>query len=138
MRLGFLIFCCCDKSHAVVNYSYLEYAGTVEFLVDSEGRHYFIEVNPRIQVEHTVTEEVTGVDLVQTQIKIASGQTLKSIGLTQDSISVNGYAMQCRVTTEDPADDFRPDTGTIDVFRMPAGMGVSFFATIKCYRLYFP
>uniref|UniRef100_A0A7S2KAA7 Pyruvate carboxylase n=2 Tax=Leptocylindrus danicus TaxID=163516 RepID=A0A7S2KAA7_9STRA len=99
-------------------------AGTVEFLVDTEGRHYFIEVNPRIQVEHTVTEEVTGVDLVQTQIKIASGQTLKSLGLTQDSISVNGYAMQCRVTTEDPADDFRPDTGTIDVFRMPAGMGI--------------
>ena len=99
-------------------------AGTVEFLVDSEGRHYFMEVNPRVQVEHTVTEEVTGIDIVQNQIKIASGMTLEELGLTQDSIKTNGYAIQCRVTTEDPSDEFRPDTGTIDVFRMPAGMGI--------------
>jgi pyruvate carboxylase len=122
-------------------------AGTVEFLVDKSGQHYFMEVNPRVQVEHTVTEEVTGVDIVQTQIKIASGMTLKELGLSQDTIDPPlGCAMQCRVTTEDPsqsklsiaircvnkslaniqifATDFRPDTGTIDVFRMPAGMGI--------------
>ena len=99
-------------------------AGTVEFLVDKEGRHYFIEVNPRVQVEHTVTEEITGIDIVQTQLKIASGATLKELGLTQDKIKVNGVAMQCRVTTEDPARDFSPDTGILEVFRMPGGMGI--------------
>ncbi|CAM9237187.1 unnamed protein product [Phaeothamnion confervicola] len=99
-------------------------AGTVEFLVDQQGRHYFIEVNPRIQVEHTVTEQVTGVDLVQSQIKIAAGATLKQLGLTQDKITVIGCAMQCRVTTEDPAKDFAPDTGVIEVFRTPGGMGI--------------
>lgn len=99
-------------------------AGTVEFLVDEQGRHYFIEVNPRVQVEHTVTEEVTGIDIVQSQIKIASGATLKELGLTQDKIKVNGVAMQCRVTTEDAADNFRPDTGTLEVFRQPGGFGI--------------
>ena len=85
-----------------------------------------MEVNPRVQVEHTVTEEVTGVDIVQSQIMIASGKTLKDLGLTQESIPepTNVFAMQCRVTTEDPSQDFRPDTGTINVFRMPAGMGI--------------
>jgi pyruvate carboxylase len=100
-------------------------AGTVEFLVDKNGSHYFMEVNPRVQVEHTVTEEITGIDIVQSQILIASGKTLDELGLTQDKIlPPQGYAMQCRVTTENPAQDFRPDTGTIDVFRMPAGMGI--------------
>jgi pyruvate carboxylase len=100
-------------------------AGTVEFLVDKHGQHYFMEVNPRVQVEHTVTEEITGLDIVQNQIKIASGKTLPELGLTQDAIpEPMGYAMQCRVTTEDPSQDFRPDTGTISVFRMPAGMGI--------------
>ena len=99
-------------------------AGTVEFLVDKEGRHYFIEVNPRVQVEHTVTEQVTGIDIVQSQLKIAAGATLKQLGLVQDKIAVNGVAMQCRVTTEDPARDFSPDTGVLEVFRMPGGMGV--------------
>jgi pyruvate carboxylase len=100
-------------------------AGTVEFLVDKNGKHYFMEVNPRVQVEHTVTEEITGVDIVQSQILIASGKTLPELNLTQESIpSPMGVAMQCRVTTEDPAQDFRPDTGTINVFRMPAGMGI--------------
>jgi len=100
-------------------------AGTVEFLVDKSGQHYFMEVNPRVQVEHTVTEEVTGVDIVQSQMKIASGMTLPEIGLVQEEIlEPTGFAMQCRVTTEDPSQDFRPDTGTIDVFRMPAGMGI--------------
>eukprot|EP00752_Nemacystus_decipiens_P003621 g3338.t1 len=99
-------------------------AGTVEFLVDQEGRHYFIEVNPRIQVEHTVTEQVTQVDLVQTQIRIAAGAKLKDLGLVQDNVKVAGVAMQCRVTTEDPSQDFKPDTGLIEVFRSPGGMGI--------------
>lgn len=84
-----------------------------------------MEVNPRVQVEHTVTEEISGVDIVQSQILIASGKTLPELGLTQENIMhPMGFAMQCRVTTENPAQDFRPDTGTIDVFRMPAGMGI--------------
>ena len=100
-------------------------AGTVEFLVDQDGQHYFMEVNPRVQVEHTVTEEITGIDIVQSQIMIASGKTLPELGLTQDKIpEPQGFAMQCRVTTEDPSHDFRPDTGTISVFRMPTGMGI--------------
>jgi len=99
-------------------------AGTVEFLVDKEGRYYFCEVNPRVQVEHTVTEEVTGIDIVQTQMQIASGKTLEQLGLIQEKISTSGFAMQCRVTTEDPSQDFRPDTGVIDVFRLPGGMGI--------------
>ena len=100
-------------------------AGTVEFLVDKNGKHYFMEVNPRVQVEHTVTENVTGIDIVQNQIMIASGKTLEELGLTQENIpEPMGCAMQCRVTTEDPSQDFRPDTGTISVFRMPGGMGI--------------
>lgn len=99
-------------------------AGTVEFLVDQQGRHYFIEVNPRIQVEHTVTEQVTQVDLVQTQIRIAAGAKLKELGLVQENVKVGGVAMQCRVTTEDPSQDFKPDTGLIEVFRTPGGMGI--------------
>jgi len=100
-------------------------AGTVEFLVDKHGQHYFMEVNPRVQVEHTVTEEVTGVDVVQSQIMIASGKTLPELGLVQENIAEPmGFAMQCRVTTEDPSNDFSPDTGTISVFRLPTGMGI--------------
>ncbi|GKY97750.1 hypothetical protein MPSEU_000733200 [Mayamaea pseudoterrestris] len=100
-------------------------AGTVEFLVDLHGNHYFMEVNPRVQVEHTVTEEITGIDIVQSQILIASGKTLSELGLNQEAIpEPMGVAMQCRVTTEDPSQDFRPDTGTISVFRLPAGMGI--------------
>ncbi len=99
-------------------------AGTVEFLVDKTGRHVFIEMNPRIQVEHTVTEEVTDVDLVESQLRIASGETLDDLGLTQESIEVRGFAMQCRVTAEDPANDFRPDTGRIVAYRPATGPGV--------------
>ncbi|OQR81085.1 precursor of carboxylase pyruvate carboxylase [Achlya hypogyna] len=99
-------------------------AGTVEFLVDQEGRHYFIEVNPRIQVEHTITEEITGVDLVQSQIRIANGESFEDLGLVQDKIKVRGHAMQCRVTTENPALSFQPDSGVIEVFRSPGGMGI--------------
>ncbi|MEX1361875.1 MAG: pyruvate carboxylase [Nannocystaceae bacterium] len=99
-------------------------AGTFEFLVDQQGRHYFIEANPRIQVEHTITEEITGIDLVQSQILIAGGATLADLGLSQDSISVRGYALQCRVTTEDPLRSFQPDTGRIDEFRTGVGFGI--------------
>ncbi len=99
-------------------------AGTVEFLVDSTGRHVFIEMNPRIQVEHTVTEEVTDVDLVESQLRIAAGATLPDLGIAQDTIQLRGFAMQCRVTAEDPGNDFRPDTGRIVAYRAPGGGGV--------------
>ncbi len=103
-------------------------AGTVEFLLDTAGanagKHVFIEMNPRIQVEHTVTEEVTDVDLVQAQMRIASGETLADLGLAQDSITLRGAALQCRITTEDPANGFRPDTGVINTYRSPGGAGV--------------
>ena len=103
-------------------------AGTVEFLVDEDGGDfYFIEVNPRIQVEHTVTEEVTGVDLVKSQILVAQGTPLgdDEIGLPEQSaVRTLGFAMQCRVTTEDPANDFMPDYGRVSHYRSPAGMGV--------------
>ncbi|WP_026535286.1 pyruvate carboxylase [Arthrobacter sp. H14] len=103
-------------------------AGTVEFLVDTvgerAGEHVFIEMNPRIQVEHTVTEEVTDVDLVQAQMRIAAGETLADLELTQDQISLKGAALQCRITTEDPANGFRPDVGKISAYRSAGGAGV--------------
>lgn len=99
-------------------------AGTVEFLVDEAGNHVFIEMNPRIQVEHTVTEEVTQVDLVKSQIQIAAGASLEELGLRQENIHTEGAALQCRITTEDPSNGFRPDTGTINAYRSPGGAGV--------------
>ncbi|UJL47819.1 pyruvate carboxylase [Virgibacillus sp. NKC19-16] len=101
-------------------------AGTVEFLVTDDA-YYFIEVNPRVQVEHTITEMITGVDIVQTQLKIAAGRSMldKSIGnLEQNNITVNGYAIQSRVTTEDPLNNFMPDTGRIMAYRTGGGFGV--------------
>ena len=99
-------------------------AGTVEFLVDRDGNHVFIEMNPRIQVEHTVTEEITDVDLVQSQLRIASGESLEDLGLRQEDMRIRGAAMQCRITTEDPANGFRPDTGRITAYRTPGGAGI--------------
>ena len=102
-------------------------AGTVEFLVDRDGRHYFIEMNPRIQVEHTVTEMVTGIDIVRAQILIAEGKALDypEIGLSsQDDLRINGFAIQCRVTTEDPSNNFAPDNGKITAYRSGGGFGV--------------
>src|SRR5439155_1153142 len=99
-------------------------AGTVEFLVDADGDHVFLEMNPRIQVEHTVTEEVTDVDLVQAQLRVAAGETLADLGLAQDTIVLRGAAVQCRITTEDPANGFRPDTGMISAYRSPGGAGI--------------
>jgi pyruvate carboxylase len=99
-------------------------AGTVEFLLGEDGQYVFIEMNPRIQVEHTVTEEVTDVDLVVAQMRIASGDTFTDLALTQDDIHVNGAALQCRITTEDPSNGFRPDAGQITVYRSAGGSGV--------------
>jgi Pyruvate carboxylase len=105
-----------------------ENAGTVEFVIETDGpntgQHVFIEMNPRIQVEHTITEEVTNVDLVQSQLRVAAGESLKELGLIQDEINPSGFAIQCRITTEDPASNFRPDTGKITTYRSPGGAGI--------------
>ncbi|MCP3798042.1 pyruvate carboxylase [Allokutzneria sp. A3M-2-11 16] len=114
---------CADAVSFAKHIGYVN-AGTVEFLVDRKGNHVFIEMNPRIQVEHTVTEEVTDVDLVQSQMRIAAGATLPELGLTQDSVRLRGAALQCRITTEDPANGFRPDTGRITAYRSPGGAGI--------------
>ena len=103
-------------------------AGTVEFLVDVDiGKWYFIEVNPRVQVEHTVTEVVTGIDIVRAQIQVAMGEQLHGTAMRlpkQDEIALHGYALQCRVTTEDPSNGFVPDYGKIHTYRSPAGFGI--------------
>lgn len=103
-------------------------AGTVEFLLETAGPRtgeaVFIEMNPRIQVEHTVTEEVTDVDLVQSQMRIAAGESLADLGLLQDQLRLRGAALQCRITTEDPTQGFRPDTGKITTYRSPGGAGI--------------
>jgi len=101
--------------------------GTVEFLVDDDNSIYFIEVNPRIQVEHTVTEVVTDIDIVKTQLFIAGGYKLSDEQIkipNQAAIKINGYALQCRITTEDPANDFKPDYGTISTYRSASGFGI--------------
>lgn len=113
-----------DCAVHLAKYVGYENAGTVEFLLDDKGHFYFIEVNARLQVEHTITEEVTGIDLVQSQIRVAEGMTLPEMGLTQDKIKAQGFAIQCRVTTEDPANNFQPSTGRIEVFRSGEGMGI--------------
>ncbi|MEX2263440.1 MAG: pyruvate carboxylase [Bryobacteraceae bacterium] len=103
-------------------------AGTVEFLVDADtGQWYFIEVNPRIQVEHTVTEMVTGIDIVRSQIQIAQGLELHAPPMSlpvQDKVPIHGYALQCRITSEDPSQNFVPDYGKIHTYRSPAGFGI--------------
>ena len=114
---------CADAVNFARQIGYVN-AGTVEFLLDERGKHHFIEMNPRIQVEHTVTEQVTDRDLVIAQLRIASGRTLPELRLTQDHITLSGAAMQTRITTEDPANEFRPDVGTISVYRSPGGPGV--------------
>ena len=99
-------------------------AGTAEFLVDQKNRHYFIEINPRLQVEHTITEEITGVDIVSAQIRLASGASLAELNLSQEQIRKRGAAIQCRITTENPAKNFQPDTGRLTVYRPAGGNGV--------------
>ncbi|MUM16775.1 pyruvate carboxylase [Mycobacterium sp. CBMA271] len=114
----------CSDAVAFARHIGYSCAGTVEFLLDERGRHVFIEMNPRIQVEHTVTEEITDVDLVASQLRIAAGETLDDLGLDQNSIKPRGFALQCRITTEDPANGFRPDTGRITAYRSPGGAGI--------------
>lgn len=117
----------CDDAVKIAKEAGYVNAGTVGFLVDKNGNHYFIEMNPRIQVEHTVTEMVTGVDLVRAQILITGGETLSApdIGIhSQDGIVCRGYSIQCRVTTEDPRNNFAPDTGKITAYRSGGGFGV--------------
>ncbi|REJ91701.1 MAG: pyruvate carboxylase [Planctomycetota bacterium] len=118
----------CDAAVAIGKKVDYQSAGTVEFLVDADTNdYYFIEVNPRIQVEHTVTEEVTGIDVVNAQLQIARGVPLAdpAIGLSsQDDIATHGFAIQCRVTTEDPANHFVPDYGRISHYRSASGMGI--------------
>jgi pyruvate carboxylase len=114
---------CADAVRFATQIGYVN-AGTVEFLLDERGHHVFIEMNPRIQVEHTVTEEVTDRDLVIAQLRIASGETLPGLRMRQEDIYIHGAALQCRITTEDPSNGFRPDTGTISNYRSPGGPGV--------------
>ncbi len=96
-------------------------AGTVEFLLDQEGRYYFIEMNPRIQVEHTVTEQITAIDIVRNQISIAAGKPLE---IRQEDVTLQGHAIQCRINAEDPRNNFRPCTGTVTAYLSPGGIGV--------------
>ncbi|MBX3438950.1 MAG: pyruvate carboxylase, partial [Planctomycetaceae bacterium] len=118
----------CDSALAIAREVHYENAGTVEFLLDADTQDfYFIEVNPRIQVEHTVTEEVTGIDIVRAQILVAQGAKLDDpdIGIgSQADVEVNGFALQCRVTTEDPGNNFFPDYGRIAHYRSASGMGI--------------
>ncbi|MDV2885419.1 pyruvate carboxylase [Alkalihalophilus pseudofirmus] len=117
---------CAAAVQLMENVNYLN-AGTVEFLVTDTGEFYFIEVNPRVQVEHTITEMVTGIDIVQSQLLIADGEQLHSakVGIpAQEEIVCNGFAIQSRVTTEDPSNGFMPDTGRINAYRTGGGFGV--------------
>ncbi len=117
----------CELGYKICKHVNYENAGTVEFLMDIDtNQFYFIEVNPRVQVEHTVTEEVTGIDIVQAQIKIAEGKTLAEATLkkSQEHITLNGHAIQTRITTEDPQNNFIPDYGRITAFREATGMGI--------------
>ena len=118
----------CAAALAIGRAAHYTSAGTVEFLQDADdGQHYFIEVNPRIQVEHTVTEEVTGIDLVKAQLRIAGGARIGSpeSGVPpQEEIRVSGHALQCRITSEDPENNFVPDYGKIAAYRSPAGFGI--------------
>ncbi len=134
----------CEAALAIGREADYQNAGTVEFLLDDEtGEFYFIEVNTRIQVEHTVTEEITGVDLVMAQILVAQGVPLSdpAIGLpSQDAVQTNGFALQCRVTTEDPSNNFLPDYGRITHYRSASGMGVrldagSAYSARSCTRI---
>lgn len=117
----------CNDAIKIAKHVNYRSAGTVEFLLDKNGNHYFIEMNPRIQVEHTVTELVTGIDIVQSQIRIAQGYLLDSEEMnlgSQEKVTQRGFAIQCRITTEDPANGFAPDTGIIELYRSGSGYGI--------------
>ncbi len=116
-----------DYALAITRHVDYSCAGTVEFLVDADENIYFIEVNPRVQVEHTITEQITGIDIVRSQILVADGRKLSDNGInikSQDEIRCNGYAVQCRITTEDPENGFKPDYGTIIAYRSTGGFGI--------------
>jgi pyruvate carboxylase len=117
----------CEDAVRIAKHVGYTNAGTLEFLVDKNGDYYFIEMNTRVQVEHTVTEEVTGIDIVQSQILIAEGYKLSDPEIniqSQDDVQVRGYSIQCRITTEDPKKGFMPDTGKIQVYRSGSGSGI--------------
>ncbi|AXQ92896.1 pyruvate carboxylase [Cereibacter azotoformans] len=117
----------CELGRRICAHVNYECAGTVEFLMDMDTeKFYFIEVNPRVQVEHTVTEEVTGIDIVQSQIRVAEGATLaEATGCpSQEAVTLSGHALQCRVTTEDPQNNFIPDYGRLTAYRSATGMGI--------------
>jgi len=110
-----------DAAIAIARAVDYDNAGTVEFVLDQDGRYYFIEMNPRIQVEHTVTEQITAVDIVRSQISIAAGQPLE---IKQEDVTLQGHAIQCRINAEDPRNNFRPTTGTVTAYLSPGGIGV--------------
>lgn len=117
----------CEDAVKIAKHVKYSNAGTLEFLVDASGEYYFIEMNTRVQVEHTVTEMVTGIDIVQSQILIAEGYKLSDPEInikSQDDIEIRGYSIQCRITTEDPKKNFMPDTGKIQVYRTGSGFGI--------------
>ena len=118
----------CEAACRIARAAHYQNAGTVEFLLDADTeKFYFIEVNPRIQVEHTVTEEVTGIDLIRAQILVAQGHTLDSAQIDlpcQDVIKTHGFALQCRITTEDPTNNFLPDYGRLTQYRSSSGIGI--------------
>ncbi|MGH7229088.1 MAG: acetyl-CoA carboxylase biotin carboxylase subunit [Nitrospiraceae bacterium] len=110
-----------DAAIAIARAVDYDNAGTVEFVLDQDCRYYFIEMNPRIQVEHTVTEQITAVDIVRSQISIAAGQPLE---IMQEDVTLQGHAIQCRINAEDPRNNFRPTTGTVTAYLSPGGIGV--------------
>jgi acetyl-CoA carboxylase biotin carboxylase subunit len=122
-----------DQAVALARHVGYANAGTVEFLVDGEGRHYFMELNARIQVEHPITEMVTGIDLVKEQLRLASGERLR---YEQSDISLTGWAIECRINAEDPACDFKPCPGTVSFYCPPGGRGVRLDSHIHAgYRI---
>jgi len=110
-----------DAAIAIAKAVDYDNAGTVEFLLDQDGRYYFIEMNPRIQVEHTVTEQITAVDIVRSQISIAEGEPLE---IKQADVTLQGHAIQCRINAEEPQNNFRPSTGIVTAYLSPGGIGV--------------
>jgi pyruvate carboxylase subunit A len=110
-----------DAAIAIARAVDYDNAGTVEFLLDQDGRFYFIEMNPRIQVEHTITEQITAVDIVRSQITVAAGEPLE---FQQKDVTLQGHAIQCRINAEDPKNNFAPSTGTITAYLSPGGIGV--------------
>ena len=114
------------RAAKAVNY---KNAGTIEFLVDDNGKFYFMEMNTRIQVEHPITEMITNIDIVKEQLKIASNQKLE---ITQDDVKIQGHAIECRINAEDPNNNFRPCPGIISELYVPSGLGVRVDSAIYC------